>query len=102
MAPWRPAGSLPVRPPGARMRERIPGTTSTGGKRPETLFGSREGFPGGMWRAAGCGVWDEHGREYVDLVMALGSVALGYGHPAITAAVSEAASNGVVSGLARR
>jgi len=83
------------------MRERIPGTTSTGSKRPETLFGSRdEGLPSRMSRSAGCRVWDEQGREYVDLVMALGSVALGYGHPAITAAVSEAASNGVVSGLA--
>jgi glutamate-1-semialdehyde 2,1-aminomutase len=52
-----------------------------------------------MSRSVGCRVWDEHGREYVDLVMALGSVALGYAHPAVTAAVTEAAANGVVSGL---
>ena len=54
---------------------RVPGFTSTGSKRPDALFGT-EGGGGGptrMTRAAGCRVWAEGGREYVDFIMALGS-----------------------------
>ena len=35
------------------------------------------GVPSAMVRSAGCRVWDADGREYLDLVMALGAVALG-------------------------
>ena len=41
-------------------------------------------------------MWDAEGREYTDYVMALGAVALGYGHPAVTRAVTHAAEQGVV------
>ena len=78
--------------------ERIPGGTSTGSKRAEALFGA-EGGPARMTRAAGCRVWDDHNREYVDLGMALGAVALGYGHPAVTAAAERAVRDGVVGSL---
>ena len=82
------------------MSERIPGFTSTGSKRPEALFGAASpGLPRRMARSAGCRVWDEEGREYVDYVMGLGAVALGYAHPEVTEAVCEAAAGGVVSGL---
>src|SRR2546422_340250 len=50
-------------------------------------------------RAAGCRVWDEAGREYVDYVMALGAVALGYGHPAVNRAAEQAIAAGVVGPL---
>src|SRR3989442_15051398 len=52
-----------------------------------------------MTRASGCRVWDEDGREYVDFVMALGAVALGYGHPDVNAAASAAIAAGVVGPL---
>src|SRR5712664_777089 len=52
-----------------------------------------------MTRASGCRVWDEGGREYVDFVMALGAVALGYGHPAVNRAAEAAISAGVVGPL---
>ena len=88
------------------MSERIPGFTSTGSKRPDALFGAAAlpdgaapGLPSRMTRSAGCRVWDEAGREYVDYVMALGAVALGYAHPEVTGAVCDAAAGGVVSGL---
>lgn len=81
------------------MSRLIPGGTSTGSKRHEAMFGAEAG-PGRMVRAAGCRVWDDHGREYLDLGMALGAVALGYGHPAVTAAVECAARDGVVGSLA--
>src|SRR2546429_4477008 len=52
-----------------------------------------------MTRAAGCRVWDAAGREYVDYVMALGAVALGYGHPAVSRAAEQAIAAGVVGPL---
>jgi glutamate-1-semialdehyde 2,1-aminomutase len=84
---------------------RVPGFTSTGSKRPDALFGSEGAeseappVPDRMVRAAGCRVWDAAGREYVDYVMALGAVALGYGHPAVNRAASDAVANGVVGPL---
>ena len=74
---------------------RVPGFTSTGSKRPEALFGT----PSQMTRAAGCRVWDPAGREYIDYVMALGAVALGYGHPAVNRAAEAAIAAGVVGPL---
>jgi glutamate-1-semialdehyde aminotransferase len=76
----------------------IPGETSTGSKRAEALFGGLSG-PRHMVASAGCRVWDEQGRVYLDFGMALGAVALGYGHPAVTAAVTRAAAAGGVSSL---
>ncbi len=86
------------------MSERIPGFTSTGSKRPEALFGTSEtgsgtGLPSRMLRSAGCQVWDESGVQYTDYIMGLGSVALGYGYPAVTAAAHAAAAAGVVGPL---
>src|SRR5258705_11944395 len=52
-----------------------------------------------MTRAAGCRVWDESGREYVDFVMALGAVALGYGHADVNRAATAAIADGVVGRL---
>src|SRR2546427_1668946 len=56
-------------------------------------------MPTRMTRAAGCRVWDAAGREYVDYVMALGAVALGYGHPAVNRAAEQAIAAGVVGPL---
>src|SRR2546428_4116894 len=83
---------------------RVPGFTSTGSKRPDALFGPAEPGTDGppperIARAAGCRVWDEAGREYVDYVMALGAVALGYGHPAVNRAAEQAIAAGVVGPL---
>jgi glutamate-1-semialdehyde 2,1-aminomutase len=80
---------------------RVPGFTSTGSKRPDALFGTGDdpALPTRMTRAAGARVWDEEGREYVDFVMALGAVALGYGHPGVNRAASDAITAGVVGPL---
>jgi glutamate-1-semialdehyde 2,1-aminomutase len=73
----------------------IPGETSTGSKRAGLLFGP--GAPSRlMTRSAGCRLWDDRGREYVDMVMALGAVALGYGHAAVVAAAERAVRDGTV------
>jgi len=55
--------------------------------------------PARVARAAGCRVWDADGREYLDYVMALGAVALGYGHPAVNQAAEQAIADGVVGPL---
>lgn len=78
----------------------IPGFTSTGSKRPQALFGTEEGVPRWVTRAEGCRVWDEAGREYLDTIMALGAVALGYGDPAVAEAVTRAVRQGGVGPLA--
>src|SRR5512145_430871 len=81
---------------------RVPGFTSTGSKRPEALFGAGETgahLPRRMTRAAGCRVWDADGREYLDYLMALGAVALGYGHPEVNRAVMEAVDRGAIGPL---
>jgi glutamate-1-semialdehyde 2,1-aminomutase len=80
---------------------RVPGFTSTGSKRPEALFGTGDdpALPSRLARAAGARVWDAEGREYLDYVMALGAVALGYGHAAVNRAASDALAAGVVGPL---
>jgi glutamate-1-semialdehyde 2,1-aminomutase len=52
-----------------------------------------------MVRAEGCRLWDDQGREYLDTIMALGAVGLGYGYPAVITAVETAARNGIVGAL---
>jgi glutamate-1-semialdehyde aminotransferase len=80
--------------------DRVAGFTSTSSKRPGALFGAEgEAAPLRMIRSSGCAVWDSEGREYVDYIMGLGSVALGYGHPQVTRVVAEAAQLGVVGPL---
>jgi glutamate-1-semialdehyde 2,1-aminomutase len=82
------------------LTEHIAGFTSTGSKRPEILFGARDDdLPSRMTRSSGCRVWDENGREFIDYIMGLGSVGLGYAHPAVTRAVVHAAEHGVVGPL---
>ncbi len=80
---------------------RLPGFTSTASKRPDALFGGTGAgdLPARMSRAAGCRVWDADGREYVDYVMGLGAVGLGYGHERPAGAAIKAIQEGVVGPL---
>jgi glutamate-1-semialdehyde aminotransferase len=78
----------------------VAGITSTGSKRPDALFGEGyDGPPLRVARSAGARVWDERGTEYLDLVMALGAVGLGYADPAVNRAVKEAVDRGAVGPL---
>lgn len=81
----------------------VAGFTSTGSKRPEALYGlpgAPSGIPIRMVQSLGCRVVDESGAEYVDCIMALGAVALGYGHAEVTAAARTALEHGGVGPLA--
>jgi glutamate-1-semialdehyde 2,1-aminomutase len=85
------------------MSMRIAGETSTASKRPRALFGAGapgHGIPERMTRSAGCRVWDDRGREYLDFIMALGAVVLGYGHPDVDGAAMDAIRRGSVGPLA--
>jgi glutamate-1-semialdehyde 2,1-aminomutase len=80
---------------------KIAGTTSTGSKRPDALFGREtEGVPREAARSEGARIWDPEGREYLDFVMGLGAVALGYRDPVVTRAAIAAAERGAVASLA--
>jgi glutamate-1-semialdehyde 2,1-aminomutase len=83
------------------VNEHVAGFTSTGSKRPEILFGTQDPeLPSRMNRSSGCTVWDENGQEFIDYIMGLGSVALGYGHPEVSRAAVHAIEAGVVGPLA--
>ncbi|MEA2724004.1 MAG: glutamate-semialdehyde -aminomutase [Gemmatimonadales bacterium] len=83
------------------MTKYVPGFTSTGSKNPEVLFGVLgPDLPSRMVRSSGYRVWDENDREYIDYIMGLGSVALGYGYSEVTRAAVEAIEDGVVGPLA--
>jgi glutamate-1-semialdehyde 2,1-aminomutase len=78
----------------------IVGFTSTGSKRPQSLFGpDQAGLPLRMSRSNGCTAWDTDGREYLDFVMALGAVGLGYGHPGVNEAAMAAIERGGIGPL---
>lgn len=61
-------------------------------------FSSVGGRPYIVSRASGAHIWDVEGNEYIDLVQSYGAVILGHAHPAITAAVTEAAAGGTSYG----
>ena len=83
------------------MTKHVAGWTSTGSKNPEILFGALEpDLPSRMVRSSGYRVWDENDREYIDYIMGLGAVALGYGYSEVTRAAVEAVEDGVVGPLA--
>ncbi len=78
----------------------IAGETSTGSKRPDLLFGpDASDVPRQMVRAHGCIVHGANGREYLDFIMGLGAVALGYGNAAVNLAVHAAVDRGTVGPL---
>jgi glutamate-1-semialdehyde 2,1-aminomutase len=80
---------------------RIPGFSSTGSKRPEALFGAGApvGMPVRLSRASGAEVWDTEGRKYLDFIMGLGAVSLGYGNAEVARAAHAAIDLGVVGPL---
>ncbi len=61
-------------------------------------FKSVGGSPYVVARAEGPYVFDVEGNQYIDLVQSYGAVILGHAHPAITAAIIAAASDGTSFG----
>jgi acetylornithine/N-succinyldiaminopimelate aminotransferase len=46
-------------------------------------------FPLALVKGAGCQVWDDQGRQYLDFVAGIATCALGHAHPAMVAAVTQ-------------
>ena len=81
-----------------RAKKIIPGGTMLLSKRPELFL--PEGWPAYYSKAKGCKVWDLDGKEYIDMsIMGIGTNTLGYSHPDIDEAVSNAIKNGNMSTL---
>jgi glutamate-1-semialdehyde 2,1-aminomutase len=70
-----------------RSRRAIPGGVNSSIR----AFAAVGGRPYVVARAEGPYVWDVEGTRYIDLVQSYGAVILGHAHPAITAAVRQAA-----------
>ena len=81
----------------ARARRVVPGTSQTLSKGPGMFV---EGaYPVFLERGRGSHVWDVDGNEYVDYIMGLASITLGYAYPAITEAVARQLERGSIFSL---
>ena len=78
----------------ARAQRVIPGGVNS----PVRSFRAVGGTPYFVERAEGPYVWDVEGRRYIDLVQSYGAIIAGHAHPAIVAAVQEAAAGGTSYG----
>ena len=77
-----------------RAREVIPGGVNS----PVRAFGAVGGTPRFIASGHGPYLVDVDGNDYVDLVCSWGPLVLGHAHPAVVAAVREAAGNGLSFG----
>jgi glutamate-1-semialdehyde aminotransferase len=81
----------------ARARRVVPGASQTLSKGPSMFV---EGaYPVFLDRGRGCRVWDVDGHEYVDYILGLASITLGYAYPAITEAVARQLERGSIFSL---
>ena len=78
----------------ARACEVIPGGVNS----PVRAFQAVGGTPRFMVRGSGPYLYDADGREYVDLVCSWGPIILGHAHPAVVAALQDAAARGTSFG----
>ena len=81
----------------AQAVELIPGGSQTNSKRPEV--NAPGAFPIFVERGKGCRVWDVDGNEYIDYILALGPITLGYCYDRVDAAIREQLDKGIVFGL---
>jgi len=81
----------------SRAEALIPGGSQTNSKRPSAY--APGAYPIYADRSQGCRVWDVDGNEYVDYVLGLGPITLGYCYPAVDDAIREQLARGIVWGL---
>jgi glutamate-1-semialdehyde 2,1-aminomutase len=78
----------------SRARKIIPGGVNS----PVRAFGAVGGTPRFFARAAGAHLWDVDGKRYVDYVGSWGPMVAGHSHPAVVAAVQDAAASALSFG----
>src|SRR5262245_20177351 len=80
-----------------RARRVVPGLAQTLSKAPSMFV---EGaYPVYLERGSGCRVWDVDGNEYVDYLLGLASITLGYAYPPIVEAVTGQMQRGSIYSL---
>jgi glutamate-1-semialdehyde 2,1-aminomutase len=82
----------------AEAKKIIPGGVNS----PVRAFGSVGGTPRFIREASGSRITDEEGRSYIDYMASWGPMLLGHGHPAVVAAIREAAGRGTSYGAPTR
>jgi glutamate-1-semialdehyde 2,1-aminomutase len=78
----------------ARAKQLMPGGVNS----PARAFGGVGGEPIVIERGHGAHLWDVDGNRYVDYVASWGPMILGHAHPAVVAAIEEAAYRGTSFG----
>jgi glutamate-1-semialdehyde 2,1-aminomutase len=91
-------GKNPARARSAALFARAQGVTPGGVNSPVRAFRGVGGDPFFVERAAGSRLWDADGNEYIDYVLSWGPLILGHAHPAVVAAVCDAAGRGTSYG----
>lgn len=81
----------------ARAEQVISGGSQTASKR-ATAY-ALGAFPAYAERSKGCRVWDVDGNEYIDYLLALGPITLGYCYDAVDEAIREQLAKGIIWGL---
>ena len=82
----------------AALFRRAQDVTPGGVNSPVRAFRGVGGEPFFVERAAGSRLWDADGNEYIDYVLSWGPMILGHAHPAVIAAVRDAAGRGTSYG----
>jgi glutamate-1-semialdehyde 2,1-aminomutase len=77
-----------------RAQQLIPGGVNS----PVRAFRSVGGTPRFIERGEGAYIWDADGNRYTDYVLSWGPLVLGHAHPAVVAAITEAAARGTSYG----
>ncbi len=78
----------------AAAQQVIPGGVDS----PVRAFRSVGGVPRFIERGQGAAIWDADGNRYIDYVLSWGPLILGHAHPAVVAALQEAAPRGTSYG----
>lgn len=80
-----------------RARRVVPGASQTLSKAPSMFV---EGaYPVFLERGRGCRVWDVDGNEYLDYILGLASITLGYDYPAVSEEVARQLKRGSIFSL---
>jgi glutamate-1-semialdehyde 2,1-aminomutase len=82
----------------ARAQRSTPGGVNS----PVRAFRSVGGSPRFIERAAGACFWDADGKRYIDYIGSWGTAIVGHAHPAVVAAVQDAATRGLSFGAPTR
>ena len=81
----------------ARARRLIPGVSQTNSKRPPAF--APAGYPAYAAYGKGSHVWDVDGNEYIDWILGLGPISLGYQYPSVDRAIRAQLGKGIIYGL---